>query len=107
MERGVKGVAFLLRFLMFSIGPLILELGFIAIIMLWQFDWRYMLVICLAIIVYVWFTARVTQWRVKIRKQMNDQDNDANQKAVDSLLNFETVKYFGAAEREAGRYDQT
>ena len=105
MERGVKGVAFLLRLLLFSIGPLLLQLVLISGALAAFFDLRYLLVIVVAIIAYVWFTAVVTEWRVKIRKQMNDQDNDANQKAIDSLLNFETVKYFGAEYREAARYD--
>ena len=105
MERGVKGVAFLLRFLLFSIGPLVLQLVLISGALAAFFDLRYLIVIAVAIVTYVWFTAVVTEWRVKIRKQMNDQDNDANQKAIDSLLNFETVKYFGAEIREAARYD--
>ena len=105
MERGVKGVAFLLRFLLFSIGPLVLQLVLISGALAAFFDLRYLIVIAVAIVTYVWFTAVVTEWRVKIRKQMNDQDNDANQKAIDSLLNFETVKYFGAETREAARYD--
>ena len=105
MERGVKGVSFLLRFLLFSIGPLALQLVLISVALATFFDVRYLVVIAVAEAAYVWFTAVVTEWRVKIRKQMNDQDNDANQKAIDSLLNFETVKYFGAEAREAGRYD--
>ena len=105
MERGVKGVAFLLRFLLFSIGPLLLQLVLISGALAAFFDLRYLLVIVVAIVAYVWFTAVVTEWRVKIRKEMKDQDNDANQKAIDSLLNFETVKYFGAESREAARYD--
>ncbi len=105
IERGVKGVDFLLRFLLFSIGPLILELFLIGIILTIQFDVSYMLVVAVTIGFYVWFTFAVTEWRVKLRRQMNDQDTDANQKAIDSLLNYETVKYFGAEEREAQRYD--
>lgn len=105
MERGVKGVSFLLRFMLFSIGPLILQLVLISFVLATVFDVRYLIVIVVAIVVYVWFTAVVTEWRVKIRKVMNDQDTDANQKAIDSLLNFETVKYFGAERREAERYD--
>ena len=105
MERGVKGVSFLLRFLLFSIGPLMLQLVLISAALATFFDVRYLIVIAVAVVAYVWFTAVVTEWRVKIRKEMNDQDNDANQKAIDSLLNFETVKYFGAEAREAGRYD--
>ncbi len=105
IERGVKGVDFLLRFLLFSIGPLILELALIGIILTIQFDAGYMLVVALTIALYVWFTFAVTEYRVKLRREMNDQDTDANQKAIDSLLNYETVKYFGAETREATRYD--
>ena len=107
VERGVKGVEFLLRFLLFSIGPLVLQLLMIMGIMAWQLDLWYLLVILVTIAGYVWFTFKVTEWRVKLRRQMNDQDTDANQKAIDSLLNFETVKYFGAEQREAARYDQS
>ncbi|WP_164661175.1 ABC transporter ATP-binding protein/permease [Tropicibacter sp. Alg240-R139] len=105
IERGVKGVEFLLRFMLFSIGPLILELLMIAVILLWLFDVWYLVIVAVTIALYIWFTFAVTEWRVKLRREMNDQDTDANQKAIDSLLNFETVKYFGAEEREAMRYD--
>ncbi|MHA6346469.1 ABCB family ABC transporter ATP-binding protein/permease [Roseivivax sp. CAU 1761] len=105
IERGVKGVDFLLRFLLFSIGPLILELLLVLGVLLVLFDVWYMAVVAATIVAYVWFTFRVTEWRVKLRRQMNEQDTDANQKAIDSLLNFETVKYFGAEGREAARYD--
>ena len=105
IERGVKGVDFLLRFMLFSIGPLILELLLVAGIFWTLFGWQYMAVVLVTVMVYIAFTFRVTEWRVKIRREMNDQDTDANQKAVDSLLNFETVKYFGAEAREAQRYD--
>ncbi|MEL6463380.1 MAG: ABC transporter ATP-binding protein/permease [Pseudomonadota bacterium] len=106
IERGVKGVEFLLRFLLFSIGPLILELLLIGIVLTIMFDIWYLVAVAVTIGLYVWFTFAVTEWRVKLRKVMNDQDTDANQKAIDSLLNFETVKYFGAEAREAGRYDK-
>ncbi len=106
IERGVKGVDFLLRFLLFSIGPLVLELLMIAVILFFLFDVWYLTVVVVTIALYVWFTFKVTEWRVKIRKEMNDQDTDANQKAIDSLLNFETVKYFGAEAWEAARYDR-
>ncbi len=105
IERGVKGVDFLLRFMLFSVGPVILELLLVAGILFLWFDWHYLAVIVVTIGLYVWFTFAVTEWRVKLRRQMNDQDTDANQKAIDSLLNFETVKYFGAEDREAERYD--
>jgi len=105
IERGVKGVEFLLRFLVFSIGPLTLELLLIAVVLFFLFDVWYLAVVTGTIAVYVWFTFKVTEWRVKLRREMNNQDTDANQKAIDSLLNFETVKYFGAEAREAARYD--
>jgi len=105
IERGVKGVDFLLRFLLFSVGPLILELTMVSILFAVLFDLWYALVVVVTIWIYVTYTFRVTEWRVQIRREMNTQDTDANQKAIDSLLNFETVKYFGAEGREAARYD--
>ncbi|SHE63267.1 ATP-binding cassette, subfamily B [Loktanella atrilutea] len=105
IERGVKGVDFLMRFLIFSMGPLVLQLLMISVVLFFNFDVWYMVVVVVTIALYVWFTFTVTEWRVKIRKVMNEQDTDANQKAIDSLLNFETVKYFGAEKWEAGRYD--
>jgi ATP-binding cassette subfamily B protein len=106
IDRGVKGVDFLLRFLLFSIGPLILELTLVTVIFAVVFGPAYALVVAVTIVLYFAFTFRVTEWRVKLRREMNDQDSDANQKAVDSLLNFETVKYFGAEALEAARYDR-
>ncbi len=105
IERGVKGVEFLLRFMLFSVGPLILELLLIAIVLFWLFDIWYLIVVAVTIGLYVWFTFAVTEWRVKLRREMNKQDTDANQKAIDSMLNFETVRYFGAETRETARYD--
>jgi ABC-type transport system involved in Fe-S cluster assembly fused permease/ATPase subunit len=105
IERGVKGVDFLLRFLLFSIGPLFLELMLVAGVLFYLFDVWYLVVVVGVVSVYVAFTFKVTEWRVKLRREMNAQDTDANQKAIDSLLNFETVKYFGAESREAARYD--
>ena len=105
MERGVKGVEFLLRFLLFNIIPLFIELGLVCVIFFVLFDVWYLAAVVATIAVYIRFTFAVTEWRVKLRKLMNDQDTDANQKAIDSLLNFETVKYFGAEKREARRYD--
>lgn len=107
IERGVKGVEFLLRFMLFSVGPLILELVMVALIFFFAFSGWYFLVIVVTIAIYVWFTFLVTEMRVRIRIQMNDRDTDANQKAVDSMLNFETVKYFTAEAREAERYDHS
>jgi ATP-binding cassette subfamily B protein len=106
IERGVKGVDFLLRFLLFSIGPLILELTLVSIIFAAYFGWLYMVVVLVTIAIYVTYTFRITEWRVQVRRRMNEKDTDANQKAIDSLLNFETVKYFNAEGWEAARYDK-
>lgn len=106
IERGVKGVDFLLRFALFSIGPLILELSLVSIYFAFAFGWQYSAVVVVTIALYVTFTFKITEWRVQIRRKMNEQDTDANQKAIDSLLNFETVKYFNAEAREAARYDR-
>lgn len=105
IDRGVKGIDFLLRFLLFSIVPLVLELVLVGIILFFAFDVWYLAVVAVTIFIYVWFTLKVTQWRLDVRARMNDRDAEANQKAVDSLLNFETVKYFTAEERETARYD--
>ena len=107
IERGVKGVDFLLRFMLFSIIPLIIELTLVAIILFLVFDIWYLVVVVTTITLYIWFTFTVAEWRVKIRKEMNKQDTEANQKAIDSLLNFETVKYFNAEKVEAARYDES
>ena len=107
IERGVKGVDFLLRLSLFSVIPLIFELFLVASILFWKLeDVRYVGIILTTIIVYFWFTFTITEWRGKLRRKMNEHDTVANQKAVDSLLNFETIKYFGAEDREAARYDQ-
>ncbi|MEM6578670.1 MAG: ABC transporter ATP-binding protein/permease [Pseudomonadota bacterium] len=105
IERGVKGVEFLLRFLLFSIGPLVVELLLIGAVLVWLFDVRYLLVVMGTIVAYVTFTIKITEIRVRQRREMNENDTEANQRAIDSLLNFETVKYFGAEDREAQRYD--
>jgi ABC-type transport system involved in Fe-S cluster assembly fused permease/ATPase subunit len=105
IERGVKGVDFLLRFMLLSIGPLILEISLVSLIFALYYGWQYAVVVVVTITIYVTYTFKVTEWRVQIRRAMNDQDTDANQKAIDSLLNFETVKYFNAEAREAARYD--
>lgn len=107
IERGVKGVDFLLRFMLFSIIPLIIELTLVATILFLVFDIWYLVVVVTTITLYIWFTFTVAEWRVKIRKEMNMQDTEANQKAIDSLLNFETVKYFNAEKVEAARYDES
>ena len=107
IDRGVKGVDFLLRFLLFSILPLILELFLVGILLVVRYDWTYATIVAVTIFLYVWFTFKVTDWRVRIRKRMNARDNEANQKSIDSLLNYETVKFFGAEAREHRRYDKS
>jgi ABC-type transport system involved in Fe-S cluster assembly fused permease/ATPase subunit len=105
IDRGIKAIDFLLRFLVFSIVPLFIELMIVAVIFWVEFGIWYFAVLMATICAYVAFTLSITEWRVKIRILMNQEDQDAHQKAVDSLLNYETVKYFGAEAREAGRYD--
>ena len=105
VDRGIKAIDFLLRFLVFSIVPLFFELAVVAAIFWVTFGVWYFVVLLATIVAYVAYTLGITEWRVKIRIQMNEEDQDAHQKAVDSLLNYETVKYFGAEGREAARYD--
>ncbi len=107
IERGIKGVEFLLRFTLLSIGPLTIELLLISVWLMVLFDVWYLLIVLGTVVAYTTFTFVVTEWRVKLRRQMNKEDTTANQKAIDSLLNFETVKYFNAEEREATRYDES
>jgi len=105
LERGRSGVEDLARMLMMNGLPTIVEFLMVIGVFAYEFDWRYVVVVIVMIIAYLWFTIAATNWRIKIRRQMNDSDNDANTKAVDSLLNYETVKYFGAEARETARYD--
>ncbi|WP_417272385.1 ABCB family ABC transporter ATP-binding protein/permease [Celeribacter halophilus] len=105
VERGVKAIAFLLRVLVFNLGALAVELTLIFSVLAVSFGPSFVLVVMATIALYVLFTMKVTAWRMKIARDMNKQDTEANQKAVDSLLNFETVKYFNAEKREAARYD--
>ncbi len=105
IERGVKGVDFLLRVLLFSIFPLFLELVFVIILLITRYDYTYALVVLFTITIYVWVTFRITNWRLNIRRVMIARDTEANQRAIDSLINFETVKYFTAELKESTRYD--
>ena len=79
----------------------------ISAVLLYQFDWRYVLVIVITVALYMWYTYIATEWRIGIRRKMNESDTDANTKAIDSLLNYETVKYFSAEQRETVRYDRS
>jgi ATP-binding cassette subfamily B protein len=105
VERGAKGIEFLLFFVLFNILPTLLEIGLVSAILWWLYDWRYAAVTVVTIGGYIWFTLALTEWRIKYRRLMNEADQEANTKAVDSLLNYETVKYFGNEEHEARRYD--
>ncbi|MFL5048611.1 MAG: ABCB family ABC transporter ATP-binding protein/permease, partial [Xanthobacteraceae bacterium] len=87
--------------------PTIIELVFIVVVLLYQFDWRYVVVVLGVVALYMAYTYKATEWRINIRRRMNDSDTEANVKAVDSLINYETVKYFVAEEREARRYDRS
>jgi ATP-binding cassette subfamily B protein len=105
IERGVKGIEFVLAFMMFNIIPTLLEILLVCAILWGLFDVWYALVTFVTIIGYIVFTLVVTEWRIKFRREMNDRDTEANTKAIDSLLNYETVKYFGNEEHEAMRFD--
>lgn len=107
IERGVKGIDFLLRHLLFNVVPLFIELLLVSIILIYVFGFLHFVIIVGTIIFYIILTSLITEWRVRIRREMNERDQDANQKAIDSMLNFETVKYFNAEEVEAKRYDQS
>jgi len=106
IERGTHGISTLLSYLLFSILPVILEFSLVAAVLLGRFDWRFAAITFAAVAVYIGFTVLVTEWRMEIRRQANELDSKANTRAVDSLLNYETVKYFGNEEFEAGRYDE-
>jgi len=107
LERGRGGIETIVRMTMLTAIPTIVEFSLILAVMLYEFDWRYALVTVLMIFFYMGFTTKATQWRIGIRRSMNDSDTEANTKAVDSLLNYETVKYFGAEDRERDRYDKS
>ena len=106
LERGRNGIETIVRMVILQLSPTIIELAFIVVVLMWQFDWRYVAVISITVAVYMTYTYHATEWRIGIRRKMNDSDTDANVKAIDSLLNYETVKYFSAEEREAARYDK-
>jgi ATP-binding cassette subfamily B protein len=107
IERGTRGISSLLSYMLFSIIPVILEFSLVAAVLLTKFDWRFAAITFGAVAVYIAFTIWVTEWRIAIRRQANELDSKANTRAIDSLLNYETVKYFGAEEREARRYDSS
>ena len=106
IERGTRGISTLLSYLIFSIIPVILEFALVAVVLIGKFDWRFAAVTFGAVAVYITFTVIVTEWRMEIRRQANELDSRANTRAIDSLLNYETVKYFGNEDFEARRYDE-
>ena len=106
IERGVNGIETVVRFTILNTLPTFFEFALAAAIITYQFDWVYLAVIAVTVVLYVWFTVKASNWRIKIRRAMNESDQDAHSKAIDSLLNFETVKYFGNEKMEAGRFDR-
>ncbi|HEX6591964.1 MAG TPA: ABC transporter transmembrane domain-containing protein, partial [Moraxellaceae bacterium] len=106
ISRGTRGIGSLLSFMLFNILPTLLEIGMITVILVTLYDWRFAVVTLGTIVVYTVFTILVTEWRNQNRRAMNELDSKANTRAVDSLLNYETVKYFGNEKFEAARYDE-
>jgi len=105
VERGIRSIDFLFRFLLFNIGPTLLELGIVAFAFWTAFGWEFAAVAVVIVLSYIAFTVLTTEWRLRFRRDMNKKDTEANARAIDSLLNYETVKYFGAEDMETSRYD--
>jgi ATP-binding cassette subfamily B protein len=107
IDRGTRGISTLLSYLLFSIIPVILEFSLVAAVLLSKFDWSFAAITFAAVVVYLGFTFSVTEWRMEIRRRANELDSKANSRAIDSLLNYETVKYFNNEDFEARRYDES
>jgi ATP-binding cassette, subfamily B, heavy metal transporter len=107
LERGRLGIEVIVRMVILQLAPTVVEVSLLMGVLLWQFDWRYVLVTMITVVIFMYYTYIATEWRIEIRRKMNDSDTEANTKAIDSLLNYETVKYFGSEEREATRYDHS
>lgn len=107
IERGTKGIETIVRFTILNMAPTVLEFGLVALIFLFKFGLSYVAVTAVTVWFYIWFTIRASDWRIQIRRDMNNSDTEANTKAIDSLLNFETVKYFGNEDMEAKRFDKS
>ncbi len=105
LERGRNGIEELVRLIVLQLAPTILEFALVLGVLTYEFDWRFAAVTALMVACYLGYTYKATEWRIGIRRRMNESDTDANAKAVDSLLNYETVKYFGSEARETARYD--
>ena len=107
IERGTRGISSLMSYLLFSILPTLIELALVAGILAWNYDWTFVTITLVTLIGYIIYTISVTEWRTAFRKEMNELDSKANSKAIDSLINYETVKYFGNERFEADRYDKS
>jgi ATP-binding cassette subfamily B protein len=107
LERGRNAIETIVRMVLLQLAPTVVELVLIVAVLLFHFDWRYVVAVALTVALYMWFTYLATEWRINIRREMNTSDTDANAKAIDSLLNYETVKYFSAETREGKRYDRS
>ncbi len=107
IERGVKGIETIVRFTILNTMPTVLEFALTAVIFAVAYGWIYVLVVAVTVVLYTWFTIWASDWRINIRREMNDSDTDANTKAIDSLLNYETVKYFNNERMEAERFDHS
>ena len=94
IERGVRAVAFMFRIILFNVGPTLMGLAIVAVLFATRYSGWFALIAIITVAIYFWFTIASTDWRLKFRREMIDSDNDANTKAIDSLLNYETVKYF-------------
>jgi ATP-binding cassette, subfamily B, heavy metal transporter len=105
LERGRNAIETIVRMLLLQLAPTVVEVTLVVGVLFFHFDWRYVVIVLLTVALYIGFTFYATEWRIGIRRRMNDSDSDANAKAIDSLLNYETVKYFSAEAREAKRYD--
>jgi len=107
IERGTRGISSLMSYLLFSILPTLIELALVAGILAWNYDWTFVTITLVTLVGYIVYTISVTEWRTAFRKEMNELDSKANSRAIDSLINYETVKYFGNERFEAERYDQS
>src|ERR1700686_453804 len=107
LERGRLGIEGIVRVVILQLVPTIVEVSLLMAVLLWKFDWRYVVATMITVVIFMYYTYLATEWRIEIRRKMNDSDTEANTKAIDSLLNYETVKFFSAEEREAARYDRS
>ncbi|CAM1637220.1 ABCB family ABC transporter ATP-binding protein/permease [Bartonella apis] len=107
IERGTKGIEAIVRFSILNTAPTVLEFALTALVVYISYGWHYMSVVAITVGLYTWFTIKASNWRISIRREMNESDTEANTRAIDSLLNYETVKYFGNEDLEAKRFDSS